>query len=308
MSSFAVLLLLSLFSLAFCETLPVVNRQGLPCASTCRLFLCRNLLRDPTKRNNGAGNELRGNGVSMGGAFCNRLRPLVDVSIGEALVTKAKSGDPFVPISSYSPAGLTHPFRKNTFITIVQGSGSTKMGRKKVRGNQNELMDDLCVTIPILSYRNTLKSGEVGPLITTSSAQDCISMRVKAAILQFELEWDSLDDIDFKVVEPTGVRLSRRRQTSPSGGRFKSDGGTGRCDFKVIPGETTRETVTYPVGSTPPSGIYTLIGRRFNGCMKGKTTLTMRAVLNGIVIKTRSREFPEEMPSRAAFFSMRITI
>ena len=285
MSSIAVLLLLSILSLAVCETLQVANHQGLPCANTCRLFLC-NLGRFPSKRNNGEENELRGTGIAMGGVFCDRLRPMVDVTIGEALVTTVMSGDPFVPISSYSPPGLTRPFKKNTFITIVDVTGSTRLARRKVRGNQNELMDNLCVTIPVLSYRKTFKSGTVGPLITTSSEQDCISMRVKAAILQFELEWDSPDDVDFKVIEPNGKKISSFRSRSPTGGRFKSDTFGGRCGDRFTPGKTKKETVTYPVGSTPLSGTYTLRASRSRfSCKEGKTTLTLRAVLNGIIIQ-----------------------
>ena len=307
MSSVAVLLLLSIFSLALCESLPVANRQGFPCANTCRLFLCKNLGgSSPSKRTNGQETELRGNGIAMGGAFCDRLRPMVDVTIGEALVTTVMSGDPFVPISSYSPPGLTRPFKKNTFITIVDVTGSTRLARRKVRGNQNELMDNLCVTIPVLSYRKTFKSGTVGPLITTSSEQDCISMRVKAAILQFELAWDSLDDLEFRVTEPSGKKLSLNRRRSPTGGVFKSDTTSGNCKNVPVPGKTKREVVTYPIGSTPLSGIYTLRAKRFSGCMKGKTTLILRAVLNGIVIKTKSRVFPED--SGKEEFFMKITI
>lgn len=275
-------------------------------ASTCKLALCNDMLRAPTVRPNYSGNMLRGNGVNMGGALCyprarSTPRRLVQVKLGQAKVSVQKSGNPLVAISTFP--GVTPAFPANYFTVIKMPSGSEKITRRKASGNQFEKTDNLCIELPVKSYRMERPDGSISRK-TTGGADDCVAIRVQAMKLMYEMVWNNTDNIDFKVVEPTGERISRRNTVSSSGGRFHTNVGWDRCGLSLIPGELSRETVSWDIDEVPPTGVYTAIAKLDASCGNGPVKATLRVTLNGVVMKQRSKIIHPDSPSKRQFFSV----
>ena len=275
------------------HTIDVSARQKtFKCADNCRLSLC-NLLQVPRltiRRPQGSPNLLRGAGFPMGGGLCNkRKRQLVDVKSGEALVGPVKGSVPKVPISMYSPAGLSPSFPKK-YLKFREILGrESRIVRGKSVGNQNEFANDLCVTIPIKRYRVLNRDGTTGPVVKTSNPKDCVSLKAGGSKLQFNLRWNSTDDLDMLLEEPSGCVLSRFNKNCPSGAKLNKDNGdVTRC--LPISGDRffVREIVTYPVNSAAENGNYILRINHLRNCDLGPTAYTVTVVINGNLMTTRT--------------------
>lgn len=224
----------------------------------------------------------------MGGVLCSSSRPIREVHFGEALVSLQRSGRGYVPISSYRPPGLRSRYPTDYFKVYTGSMGVQRITRRHGVGNQYRNVDNLCVTIPIKEYRPTRKSGRVGRRIVTTSAQDCISMRVVASRLQLELTWNNTDDIDISVTEPSGDTIGLGMTESSTGGRFNKDNGVNRCSRREMPGEMTRETVSYDFEDMVESGTYRVLVKQVTSCGSSAAAYKVRAVVNGVVVRTRS--------------------
>ena len=274
-------------------------------SKTCRLKLCNALLRQNLERPDYSANMLRGNGIDMGGAFCfpllgSRPRPLVEVKLGEASVSIRKSGGPLVKITKFP--GVSPAFPSNYFRVKKMPSGLEKITRRKARGNQFEKTDNLCIVLPITSFRFVGPDGSVSSP-RTGGFNDCIAIRVQAMRFQFEVVWNNTDDVDLKVVEPTGFRIGRDNRDSPSGGRFNTDVGVDRCSLPLIPGERSRETISWDIDEVPPTGTYIAIGRLHKSCGNGPVKVCLRVSLNGMVAKQKCRVISPGEPSARLYIS-----
>ena len=272
---------------------------------TCRLAICDEIFRNVSVRPNFSGNMLRPDGVEMGGSLCfprssTRPLPMIHVRIGEAKVSVQESGTPLANITSFR--GVVPPFPSKYFGVVKTLSGLEKLWRRRrARGNQFEKTDNLCVVLPVQSYRVVKRGGITGKK-RIGGDKDCVAIRVQAKKLMFEMVWNNTDDVDLKVVEPTGVRISRLRKVSPSGGRFNTDVGGGRCMGPLIPGEVSRETVSWDIDQAPPNGVYIAIARLFFGCGNGPVKVCLRVSFDGI-LKKRSCKIidPNDRFSRQFF-------
>ena len=259
--------------------------------TNCRLKLCNNFFHDVVVRDDFNGNMLRADGIDMGGTFCyprarSTPRQLVNVELGEAMVSVQESENPLVKISDFP--GVHPAFPRNYFQVIKTDSGLEKITRKKASGNQFEKTDNLCIVLPIKSYRMKRPDGAISGK-RYGDVNDCVALRVQAKRLQFEMVWNNTDDIDFTVREPSGFFITRSRKESPSGGRLNTDVAPG-CTDRVIPGEQYRETVSWEIDQAPPSGMYTANASLFGvGCGNGPVKVCLRVSVDGMLMEKRCK-------------------
>lgn len=229
-------------------------------------FVCRKIVTDPS----------------------NFLNQTVKVrKTGEAEVHPAEdrgqSPRPFVPISKYSPAGLSKKFSKkyfslreiNRFPPIPGESG---ISRLPSRGNQEDFVDDLCVLLPVKAYDLFKESGSLDRRVKrTNQREDCLSFRTTAPRILIELTWDSSDDLDVSVEEPDGNVVSFRKPNSPNGGRLILDQNVARC------GEDPdgREQVRWGRDGNPKKGSYEVTIKHFNNCGGKATKWSLAVVIDG---------------------------
>ena len=280
--------------------------------TTCRLKLCNDLPHRDIVRDDFSPNMLRADGVDMGGAFCypqDRSSPLqlVDVKFGEAMASVQKSGDPLMKISDFPD--VSRPFPSNYFQVIKMPSGLEKITRKKARCNQFEKTDNLCIVLPIRSYR-VKRPDEFTGRKRRGGADDCVALRVEAKKLQVEMLWNNtLSNIDLKVFEPTGIRISRLRKKSPSGGHLNTDVTAG-CPRILRPGEQHRETVSCDIDKVPPSGVYNVIAFLAGNCRNARKPLKvcLRVSVDRMVMRNTCQiyEWGEASPRKVFSFTFRM--
>lgn len=86
--------------------------------------------------------------------------------------------------------------------------------------------------------------------------------------LRFTLTWESADDLDLHVVDPSGERIWFGDASAASGGLLDRDDNVGVCNGDPEPGGV--ENVFWPVGGAPV-GSYTIEIDNFNDCDDGNT-------------------------------------
>lgn len=230
----------------------------------------------------------RGSGITMGGSFCKNLKQLVNVQVGEARVRPRKGSVMRVPISRYAPPGLSPRFPATYLKVKVEPGGDNRLFRGRSFGNQNQFANDLCVTVRVTQYMTLKRDGSPGPLKTTSSRKDCVSFRASSSKLQFEVQWNTTDDLDILLEEPDGFVVNRFNPTSPSGARLNRDNGGDSFCLPNVNGQRTREVVSYNIDDRPQTGTYVLSVQHLRNCRSTPTEYIVRAIVNGNVVKKRT--------------------
>ena len=145
------------------------------------------------------------------------------------------------------------------------------IGRIASTGNQEDFLDDLCVTLPIRRYNIETSDGSVFPAVSTNNERDCVSFRTINQPILVEVTWDSADDFDLSIQGPDG------------GGRLIRDNNIGQCNGGPPQG---KEAVVF---DTATAGTYEITLRHFNNC-GGRTRFTVNAIVNGVrVFQRRGR-------------------
>ena len=239
----------------------------------------------------------------MGGVFCSKdikgTFLLTEVALKEALVRpNSDKSASFVPISSYSPMGLSDPFDNKFFKRTAGARIGEAITRKVAVGNQWEFADDLCVILPLQKWKLTdPTTGTVlGPFSRGSDdMKDCVSILTVSSNMFIELEHNSLAEYNIFLKEPSGQIIDPVNNKSPSGGQHEKN----RKDFTPrpcwmapsFPGYTPmrREIVRYPIGVTPPSGQYRVRVEKRDDCDSGPIDFRLQVVLDGSVILKQRR-------------------
>ncbi|MFK5645109.1 MopE-related protein [Ornithinimicrobium sp. LYQ121] len=92
---------------------------------------------------------------------------------------------------------------------------------------------------------------------------DGVDLIVGDGELRFTLIWDSSDDLDLHVIDPSGERIWYQDRESASGGVLDRDDNVGACLSDPEPGGV--ENVFWPVGGAP-TGTYTIEIDNYNDC------------------------------------------
>ena len=263
---------LSLVAVLFAAAAWTVNAQ---CGRTCRFRICRlNGSNPPDLRPKGAQILLRAPDTTRTGFICRSFpngRTLgVVEKTGTATVSKDGRTD---KIDEYDPPNLSPNFPADYFqlFNILYARGLQGVGRIASRGNQENFLDGLCVTLPITRYNIQNTDGSVHRTISTNDARDCVSFRTINEPVLVEVAWDSNDDFDLSVQGPDG-----------SGRRIR-DNNIGQCDGGAPQG---KEAVVF---DTATPGTYEITLNHFNNC-GGRTRFTVNGIVNGVrVFQRRGR-------------------
>lgn len=190
-----------------------------------------------------------------------------------------------VQLKDWRPEGLDTPFESNFFYpSKFESLRKSSVARKAFLGNQIEYIDKICVQIPITSFqrRDGHYEGNDTKVIETRGRQsrDCVSFIPQVAELLVEMEWDSVDDFDLKLLEPDGTIVNKNNLESPSGGKFRVDGSAEKCfSRRARKVSTGKERILYRQVSPPP-GTYTLKGYHYYNCGFGSTRWRLRVTYN----------------------------
>ena len=266
----AVFSLLLLFSLATAQ----------PCPAFCRFRFCFRLGNSVFPLRENPVQVLRPAGRPQGTFPCRvrsngRITELRNVIGGDSTVSVANSGSSFVPISEFE--GASPPFQPTYFsFAFFDITERESLVRRQARGNQRELLENLCVRIPIRSHDLLRRNGSVRRTITLSRARDCIGFRTRVAELDIELIWNTANDLNLRVIEPDGFQINRDNPTSPSGGTlFGTDQGASGCIRSF-----SQDRARYRLGAPVQSGGYIVLIDNINQCSP-LTVYTLRVSYRG---------------------------
>lgn len=186
-----------------------------------------------------------------------------------------------VPISEFSPAGLDTSFPKRffRFYPLQFVPEETGVGRLRTKGNQQDFLDDLCVVLPIRSYGVVEKDGSI-TRVSGGSPRQCVSFRTRNPMVLIELSWDSADDFDLEITEPSGTVVSRDAPDAGVG-ELNNDNNVGACAIMIPAG---KEAVLYRQEDELMSGDYTATIKHFNNCGGGRTRYRLRVIVDGDVV------------------------
>ncbi|HVL04008.1 MAG TPA: hypothetical protein VM386_06195, partial [Acidimicrobiales bacterium] len=99
------------------------------------------------------------------------------------------------------------------------------------------------------------------------------------------LTWNSDDDLDLHVIDPSGERIWYGDRTAASGGELDRDDNVGVCGFDSEPGGV--ENVFWPTG-TAPSGNYTVEVYSYNDCAPANADWTLQVFSGSTLLSTQS--------------------
>ena len=226
------------------------------------------------------GMTLRPAGRLQGGFPCQmrrngRITELRNVVGGEASVSVANSGRRFVPISEFEDAQPS--FQSSYFaFGFFEITERESLLRRQARGNQRELLDNLCVRLPIRSHDLLRRNGSIRRTVRLSGARDCVGLRTRIAQLDIELLWDTSNDLNLRVIEPDGFQINRDNRVSPSGGVLSAtDLGASGC-IRLF----AHDRVRYLARATVQSGGYIVLIDNLTECSP-VTVYTLRVTYQG---------------------------
>lgn len=264
--------------------------QPPPCTRFCVYRFCKingNPVRQPRRL------LLRDAGVGTPPVVCTKQRfgPQLArvIRSGQALVGPP-SVDPqnFVPISRWRPTGLSPRFKRTYFkispIIFPTFPGKFGISREASLGNQEEFLDNLCVQVPLTKF--VLFNGVDNSTRTVKSRKrtDCVAFLATRALILIELVWNSADDFDVTLMEPSGFVISRLQLRSPTKGKSLGDFPRTACS----PLNTGREQIVYRTDSNPLKGEYKVEVRHFTNCQVGATSYNLAVIVNGTNVLNRS--------------------
>lgn len=248
--------------------------------------------------------------ASNGPLICRRnsrdnVGPIV--STGEPMVVRR--GMPLIALKDWRPAGLNRNFAPGFFSTkVAPVRTKSTIVRKQFRGNQEEFIDSVCIRVPIISYRKFPRRGSRTTLERTlGRARDCLAFESRTSNLLIEFEWDSKDDLDMQLLEPTedGRRftINKNNRESPSGGKLQQDFNSDQCFTDNNP--TGKERILYRT-VIPPMGTYTVSAFHFTNCGKGPTRWRLRVSVGGDLILSKTGFSNGDFSSRVFTFNFTI--
>lgn len=194
---------------------------------------------------------------------------------------------PLKKISTYMPTGLGRKFARKFFrvtpITLPPFPGKFSVTRMPFRANQQMFFDDMCVVIPIKKYEVLNADGSVKKVVTSSRSLECLSFKTVDPNLHFELTWNTDDNLDLSVTEPSGATLSPTNLESATG-RHNAKTNDDLCGLITV----GREQVRYLRDPGADSGTYGISVSVKNKCSNKPIELVMSIYSEGKVLSSKS--------------------
>lgn len=111
-------------------------------------------------------------------------------------------------------------------------------------------------------------------------------VNVGTGTIQVSVSWDAESDVDLHLIEPNGEEIYYGNDVSASGGTLDLDSNAG-C---YIDGKKN-ENITWPSGTTPPRGTYTVKVDYWSACSVAKTNYVVTVRVTGQTTRTYTGSF-----------------
>lgn len=264
------------------------NAKGNWCESFCRFRFCANLIRDGVLLHPENRALLLGlPDAALGPIPClvrknQRVVLLSNVTGGEATVSPVFSEVPFKLVSQYEQEAAGKPFPTDYFKWVDNDSnGRQSVARRPSQAQQDEVIDQVCVRMPISSYEIRRRNTSARKRKNTSARRACIGFRTQVPALIVDFEWSSSNDFDIRLVEPNGFEINRFgfNTISPNKGRLIADVGGPTCQV-----EFGREQIRYlRKESVVDPGVYEIRVDHLRACST-VSSYKLRVLLNGRIM------------------------
>lgn len=237
--------------------LPSSLRMSKVCGAQCKFRFCK-INEDNSFSPKGKRVNLRDPGIAIPPFICRPRQEIGRIlETGEAIVG-LKGSSVMVPVSNYSPSGLSPPFASDYFgiygIFFPTLPGKQGVGRGANRGNQDDFAGDLCVKIPIKKYEVVRRGRKrVVTVSPRKQSKECISFTTNTPLLVAELTWLTGANFDIEVTEPDG-NVIRKNQPSATGGSVINDNNNPGCGVL----KAGSEQIRWAKGTNPKRGKYTV--------------------------------------------------
>ncbi len=120
----------------------------------------------------------------------------------------------------------------------------------------------------------------------TFDTESITVVNVGTGTIQVSVSWDAESDVDLHLVQPNGDEIYYGHSTAASGGTLDLDSNAG-CG---IDGKKN-ENITWPSGSTPPRGTYTVRVDYWSACSVAKTNYVVTVRVTGQAARTYTGSF-----------------
>lgn len=125
------------------------------------------------------------------------------------------------------------------------------------------MADGRCFVLPIIQFqirRRFLRVNGIG-----GRRADCIAFTAELPVVVVQLTWDSADDLDLVVFDPSGEELSVASAVETASGTLLADDGVSRCGELGVKG---REVSVYR-GAATRTGQYVALVKHWENCGSG---------------------------------------
>lgn len=131
------------------------------------------------------------------------------------------------------------------------------------QGNQASVADGRCFVLPVVRFRirrRFITYNGIG-----GRRADCVAFTAELPVVVVELTWDSPDDLDLVVFDPSGEELSVSSAVETRTGTLLADDGVSKCGEPRARG---REVSVYR-GAAVRTGQYVALAKHWENCGNG---------------------------------------
>lgn len=165
-------------------------------------------------------------------------------------------------------------------ISFPPMPGNYSYARLDPHGNQDEILNDVCLKIPFFKYAVVENDGTQGPIVNgRTDSSSCASFLALTGNILVELTWDTGDDFDLSVKTPSGETIDKDNRQVGSG-RLVNNNNEDKCD-EMLPNGREQAVWNYR-DEVPEPGTYTITVRHKTKCAKGvKTNWSLAVIVMG---------------------------
>lgn len=214
-------------------------------------------------------------------------------SIVQPLVGRGLTPPPPVRIDQYRPkkmfpSSLPKDYIYLREITFPPLRGQFGVARRAPKGNQEEFLNNLCVTLPLERYGIVNADGTVTAKSGKRDPGACVAFQSRIGTILIELTWNSADNFDLSVEEPNGNIVNNVNPKSTlTGANLVNDNNIDGCDTLVV----GREQMVWNKANdvNPLRGEYVVRVKHTKSCNRKKATKwSVAVIINGKNVLFRS--------------------
>lgn len=213
-----------------------------------------------------------------------------------------------LPISRFRPRKMFPNFKKDHFFfSKVSASRPANLrnrygiARKESRGNQEDFLINLCVTLPLISVGIEEADGTMTRVRGRGDPTSCVAFQSEIASILITLTWNTGDNFDLSVVDPNGNVVDKDNTPSVTGGALVNDQNVDMCELP-----TGREQIVWNKerDMMPVRGEYSVMVRHTTRCKRRvPTRWNLAVIVNGknVLFRTGVSKRPRRIVLRDIF-------